>query len=105
MRKLYYVILTYFLKEAIKKIYISEKVRTNAKIVWGDICRFWHLLSNGEISKIVFRDLDLHYKVKNLKLVDFDICRRMVSLRKIVLRNLDLLSERSKFKFLLSLKR
>ena len=35
------------------------------KIV-GDICRFWHLPSNGVIAKIILRDLDLLFEVKIL---------------------------------------
>ena len=34
----------------------------------NDICTFWHLPSNGFITKIVFCDLDLHLKAKNLNL-------------------------------------
>ena len=30
-----------------------------------DICRLWHLLSNGVIENIVLRDLDLHFEDQN----------------------------------------
>ena len=35
----------------------------------GDICRFWHLLSNGATAKIELRDIDKLLKVNDLKFV------------------------------------
>ena len=46
--------------------------RTLAKIknLKYDVCRFWHLPSNGIIAKLVLRDLDLHFLFQMFK-----ICR------------------------------
>ena len=37
------------------------------KIVKADVCRFFHLPSNGVIAKIVLRDIDLLFGGKNVK--------------------------------------
>ena len=57
-----------FWRSTILNFDIFQTVRASAKCV-GDICRFWHLPSNGEITKIVQRELDLlseGRKVKNV---------------------------------------
>ena len=43
--------------------HLSENQKCK-KIVY----RFWHLLSNGVIAKIVFRDLDLHFRFEMFKM-------------------------------------
>ena len=62
LTKLHFETLTYFSTVTILNLFISETVRANTKKCVGDICKFWHFLSNGVISKITFHDLDLLFK-------------------------------------------
>ena len=60
LRKLHFVILTNFLKVTFKKLSYLSNSKSQRKKCVGDICRFWHLTSNGvKIEKISFHDLDL----------------------------------------------
>ena len=83
---------------SVKTSHLSHLVKI--KNVKNDVCRYWHLPSNGVIEKIALRDLDLLLGSKDLNFlyvwndkskrknmwqafVDFDISDRMVYLRKL----------------------
>ena len=87
LRKLYYVTLTYFSNKIfrmqiyLKRWKLAHKARYVLQILlftidwhqcecyneWCRFYRFWYLLLNGAVAKVVFRYLDLLLKVKYFK--------------------------------------
>ena len=67
LRALYSVILTNCLEVTIQDCYISQTVRTCAKNVWETFVNFLLLPSNGVITKIALRDLDLPLEGQRLE--------------------------------------